>query len=108
MADESKPGDGSNPNHKDTRLERQAKALRENLIRRKEQARARSARRSGSSEPVRTSGQGRERNLIPQPTLPSCPGSDPHKMRDSKYLLEVFRSDCRGMAELVSAEKKLF
>ena len=58
MADKSKPGDGSNPNHKDTRLERQAKALRENLIRRKEQARARSARRSGSSEPPDKDGNG--------------------------------------------------
>ncbi len=47
----SKPGGGSKPSDKNARLERQARELRENLIRRKEQSRARSARQRGLSEP---------------------------------------------------------
>ncbi len=46
-----KPGGGAKPSDKNARLERQAKELRENLIRRKEQSRARSARQQGLSQP---------------------------------------------------------
>jgi len=42
---------GSIPSDKNARLERQARELRENLIRRKEQSRARSARQSGQFRP---------------------------------------------------------
>ena len=46
------PGVGSNPSAKNARLERQAKELRKNLIRRKEQSRVRSARQSGMTQPL--------------------------------------------------------
>ncbi len=46
-----KTGGGSKPSDKNARLERQARELRENLIRRKEQSRARSARQSELSQP---------------------------------------------------------
>ncbi len=45
------PGVGSNSSAKNARLERQARELRENLIRRKEQSRARSALQSGMTQP---------------------------------------------------------
>ena len=45
-----KPGGGAKLGDTNARLERQAKELRENLIRRKEQSRARSARQPGLSE----------------------------------------------------------
>ncbi len=47
----NKPGGGSKPSDKNARLERQARELRENLIRRKEQSRARSAQQQGLSQP---------------------------------------------------------
>ncbi len=47
----SKLGGGSKPSDKIARQERQARELRENLIRRKEQSRARSARQPELSQP---------------------------------------------------------
>ena len=46
-----KSGGDAKPSDKNARLERQARGLRENLIRRKEQSRARSARQPGMTQP---------------------------------------------------------